>query len=390
MQRRSVLLLTNTYPDFDSSHRGIFVKELAGLLQAQGYNISVVTPKIFKGSRYFENQSGVRVYRFPFFAGNKLLIEYKKIPYVKMLLYYLSGCFFAASILIKNKCSLIHTHWAIPTGLIGIMASALFRKPHIVTIHGSDFRLTMEGPTLLKRIFLHVCKKANHVHCVSEFMKKGTERLGVLGEKISVFPMGVDDGFLEIGRNRVDRNHPFTIISNRNLLPLYNVSLLIRSIPRVLEEEPATRFLIAGDGAEKEGLNRYTKELRVEQSVQFLGRVPHERMPHLLAQADIYVSTSLSDGTSVSLLEAMAAGAFPMVTDIPSNVEWIVDGRNGFLVPTHDEAFLAKRIIRAIRDAELRERSRRENLSAIEKRATWPVTIERVKEIYERFIRSEN
>ena len=392
MQRRSILLLTNTYPDFDSSNRGIFVKEMTAFLQKAGYTISVVTPRIFKGSRYFENQNGIRVYRFPFFAGNKLLIEYKTIPYFKMILYYLSGLLFTISVLVKQNCHLIHTHWAIPTGLIGIMASTVLRIPHLVTIHGSDFRLATERSTFLKRIFLYVCKRANHIHCVSEVMRKGIERLGVQGEKISVFPMGVDETFLEVGRNRkrAVRSHPSTVISNRNLLPIYNVALLIRCIPRVLEEEPSTRFLIAGDGTEKDDLERHAKEVKVEQSVQFLGKVPHQAMPHLLAQADIYVSTSLSDGTSVSLLEAMAAGAFPVITDIPSNVEWIVDGRNGFLVPTHDEGVFAKRIIGAIRDVELLEKSRRENLSIIEERATWPATMDRVKEIYERFIPSEN
>ena len=392
MRRKSILILTNTYPDFDSSTRGIFIKGMALLLQKEGYDVSVVTPKIFKNSRYFEKQDGIKVYRFPFFARDKLLIEYKKIPYLKMILYYLSGFLLTVYVLQKNRCSLVHTHWAIPTGLIGIWASALLRIPHIVTIHGSDFRLAMESASLLKKIFYHVCKRANYIHCVSEVMRRGIEALGIEGAKISTFPMGVDESFLETGRERkrIVRNHPFTIISNRNLLPIYNVSLLIRSIPRVLEEEPVTRFLIVGDGTEKDDLERNVKDLNVERSVQFLGRAPHEAMPNLLAQADIYVSTSLSDGTSVSLLEAMATGAFPIVTDIPSNLEWIVDGRNGFLVQIDEEGLLAKRIIDTIRSAELLEKSRYENLSIIKEKATWPATIERVKEIYGRFLRFEN
>jgi glycosyltransferase involved in cell wall biosynthesis len=60
-------------------------------------------------------------------------------------------------------------------------------------------------------------------------------------------------------------------------------------------------------------------------------------MADLLSQTDIYVSTSLYDGTSVSLLEAMGSGAFPIVTDIPSNREWISPGQNGFLVSVNGE-----------------------------------------------------
>ena len=91
----------------------------------------------------------------------------------------------------------------------------------------------------------------------------------------------------------------------------------------------------------EEALEREVESLNINSSVKFLGRVPHEEMPNLLAQADIYVSTSLHDGTSVSLLEAMGSGAFPVVTDIPSNREWIINGENGFLVSEDEERILS-------------------------------------------------
>jgi glycosyltransferase involved in cell wall biosynthesis len=121
----------------------------------------------------------------------------------------------------------------------------------------------------------------------------------------------------------------------------------------------------------------------VEGAVRFIGRVSHDSMSGLLGQSDIYVSTSLSDGTSVSLLEAMAAGAFPVVTDIPANLEWIRDGENGFLVPVNEEGLLAKRIVGAIRGRDLLERSRRENLRIVEEKALWSVTIRKTEGIYD-------
>jgi len=324
--KRSILFLTNAYPDFESSYRGIFVKKLAHLLQEDGYQISIVTPKIYSESHYFERQNGIKVYRFPFFAANKLLIEHKTIPYFRMILYYVSGFFLTFYALLKNKCHVIHAHWAIPTGLVGVWVGRLVRKPLIVTIHGSDLRMALEKHGFLRKIFLYVCEKATHLNCVSEIQKKEMEQLGIMGEKISTIPMGVDQTFIEAGRHREvgTENRPFAVLSNRNLIPIYNVSLLIRAIPIVLNEEPETKFLIAGDGAEKEALEREVKGLNISSSVRFLGRVLHEQMPILLSQADIYVSTSLYDGTSVSLLEAMGSGAFPIVTDIPANRQWII------------------------------------------------------------------
>jgi glycosyltransferase involved in cell wall biosynthesis len=384
MQKRSILFLTNAYPDFESSYRGIFIKKMATLLRDEGYHISVVTPKIYRGSRYFEEQNGIKVYRFPFFARNKLLIEHKKVPYVRMVLYFITGSLLATYAVLKNRCNLIHVHWAIPTGLIGGLIKTIIKKPLIVTIHGSDLRMAMEKAGVLKKLFIWVCKRADYLQCVSEVQKKEIEQLGITNEKISVIPMGVDEAFLETGKGRkIELNKgSFIILSNRNLLPIYNVSLLIRAIPIVLREEPEAKFLIAGDGAEKGALEREVENLNINSSVKFLGRVPHEEMQDLLSQADIYVSTSLYDGTSVSLLEAMGSGAFPVVTDIPSNREWIVDGKNGFLVPIDEAGILASRILDAIRNRDLLEKSRSDNLFIVEKKAFWPTNIKRLERIY--------
>jgi glycosyltransferase involved in cell wall biosynthesis len=384
MQRNSILFLTNAYPDFESSYRGIFVKKMAILLKDEGYDISVVSPKIYGGSHYFEEQNGIKVYRFPFFARGKLLIEYKKIPYLRMILYYITGCFLTFYAMFKNKCNLIHVHWAIPAGLIGVLVGSLLKKPVIVTIHGSDFRMAMETPGVLRKVFLYTCNRASHLNCVSEAQKNELEQLGITNRKVTILPMGVDGTFLEKGEyRRIELNsRPFTILSNRNLLPIYNVSLLIRAIPMVLKEEPDTKFLIAGEGSEKEVLERKAKDLNIHSYIEFLGRVPHEEMPNLLSKANIYVSTSLYDGTSVSLLEALAAGAFPVVTDIPSNREWITNAENGFLVPIGNEYILASKIVEAIRNKELLAQANEKNRKLIEQKAHWKTNIREITNIY--------
>jgi glycosyltransferase involved in cell wall biosynthesis len=353
-------------------------------LKECGYQISVVTPKIYQKSQCVEEQEGMRVYRFPFFSGNRPLIEYQKIPYLRMFLYYVTGFLLANYVVLKHKCHLIHAHWAIPTGLIGILVGSLLNIPVVVTIHGSDFRIGSTKTSILKKIFLYVCRRARHVICVSGVLKRGIEKLGIKGEKISVFPMGVEEPFLKslISRRASPIDSSFTILSNRQLEPIYNLSLLIRAIPIVLKKEPNAKFIVAGIGSERENLGKQVENLNISSSVQFLGWVMHEEMPNLLSRADIYVSTSLDDGTSISLLEAMASGAFPIVTDIPSNREWISDGENGFLVPIDQERLLAEKIVEAIRNQDLRERSRDRNFHLIEDRALWPATIAKTEEIY--------
>jgi glycosyltransferase involved in cell wall biosynthesis len=385
MSKASILFLTNTYPDFDSSYRGIFIRKLGTGLVGAGYDISVVTPKIYRESHSYEEQNGVRVYRFPFFSGNAPLIRYKTPPYLRMLSYYAAGFLVSLCVVLRRRVGLIHVHWAIPIGLVGALCGALTRRPMVVTVHGSDHRMAAEQGGLLRKVFLFVCKRAKQVHCVSGPMKEEIARWGIDEAKITVFPMAVDGSFLSVGRSRGPscREEGLTVVSNRNLHALYNVSSFVQAIPRVLEKDSRMRFVIAGEGPERERLERQVNDLKIGPFVSIMGAVPHAAMSGLLRDADIYVSTSTSDGTSVSLLEAMAAGAFPVVTNIDSNQRWISNGKNGFLVPVGDEAILAERIVEASKNRELREEARRMNLEIIEERAEERRNTMKTARIYE-------
>ena len=80
-----VCVLTTSYPDFPGSYRGIFVwRAVQGLIE-RGYKISVVTPRLFRKSKGFEDNGDERIYRFPFLSEEKLLVEYDKVPVWRMI-----------------------------------------------------------------------------------------------------------------------------------------------------------------------------------------------------------------------------------------------------------------------------------------------------------------
>jgi len=97
----------------------------------------------------------------------------------------------------------------------------------------------------------------------------------------------------------------------------------------------------------------------------------------------LYVSTSTSDSTSVSLLEAMAAGCFPIVSDIPANREWIASEAQGMLFPCGDDAALAACILRAGADPALRAGAQEANRAVIAARATWEGNVRDVETLFE-------
>jgi glycosyltransferase involved in cell wall biosynthesis len=380
--------LTNAYPDASSPYPmyGRFIREMVEHLTQSDLAVSVVTPRLFRQSRAYEVGEGERVYRFWFWSDNRLLIQYERTPVLRMVTYIVSGVLKGLRVVQKDSCCLIHAHWAFPAGLIAVAVGLFLKRPVVLTVHGSDARWAFEKKGLFRVLFRWAAMRAQFVTTVSQNISQRMLSMGMTGERIVVFPMGVSDQFFTSGKRArpgSQRDGTVTVLSTRHLLPLYNVECLIRAIPHVLSRSESVLFLVANDGERRAVLESMARKMKLLPWVRFLGSIPHGQMPALLNSSDIYVSTSPADGASVSLLEAMACGLFPVVTDIPANREWIRDGENGFLVPTHDELALADKIHRAIEDEGLREKARQINVRLVREKASWERVSQILREIYD-------
>jgi glycosyltransferase involved in cell wall biosynthesis len=196
--------------------------------------------------------------------------------------------------------------------------------------------------------------------------------------KVVISPMGVERKLLD---QQEKKEKPYVqILSNRKLEPLYDVATLIKSIPLVIEQIPKeVRFIILGEGSHKDHLVDLARKLKIEKYVEFKGMVTRDELLEYYRDSDVYVSTSLSDSTSVSLLEAMNFGLIPIVTDIFGNREWIQDQRNGFLFPPSDSEALAEKIIHVVNEFRHGERFRKENEAIIRERAVWEENMKNVE-----------
>jgi glycosyltransferase involved in cell wall biosynthesis len=107
---------------------------------------------------------------------------------------------------------------------------------------------------------------------------------------------------------------------------------------------------MAGDGPMRSRVQDWIREENLAGEVTLEGFVSEERLRALYRASDLYVSVSRSDSTSQSLLEAMASGLLPIVTDIAGNREWVTHRREGYLVPVGDAEAVACAIAEAARD----------------------------------------
>ena len=129
-----------------------------------------------------------------------------------------------------------------------------------------------------------------------------------------------------------DRPGVVRIVSARGLDALYHTDDVVRAVAILRDRGVDCVFDVAGRGSEEEALKRLVRELGVADRVTFHGHVPERRAEELIASADVYASVADSDGVSIALLEAMALGSIPLLSDIRANRLWVRDGENGLLV----------------------------------------------------------
>ena len=151
----------------------------------------------------------------------------------------------------------------------------------------------------------------------------------------------------------------------------YRIDTFLRAASLVLKENQNVRFLVCGIGSQTHRLKAIAKDLDIGHAVYFVGFLPRRQLVGVVKDCDIYVSTSETDGSSASLLEAMTAGLPCLVTDIPGNREWIENAKNGLLFRVGDHEALASLILRVSTDSNLRVSLGERAVSSIKLKVNW-------------------
>jgi glycosyltransferase involved in cell wall biosynthesis len=213
-------------------------------------------------------------------------------------------------------------------------------------------------------------------------------QLGFPGEKIVIFPWGVDlkrfsPGPAEDFRTRLGWQEAFVLLSLRSWEPIYGVDVLVRGFIQAARELPELRLFLLGTGSLAPRLRQALEQSQVMDRVYFGSQVSQADLLRYYRAADLYLSASHSDGSSVSLMEALACGLPVLVSDIPGNREWVIDGRDGWFFPDGDAGRMAELICQAAaRRKDLHEMGRASRARA-EERADWDLNFKQLLKAYE-------
>jgi glycosyltransferase involved in cell wall biosynthesis len=293
--------------------------------------------------------------------------------------------------LIRIKPDVLIGCWASTYGFYSAYSNF---HPFILFIWGSDVLIFPKKYFPLKPLVTYSIKKADAIVVDSDVQKEAAIELGCDPQKIVKFPWVSLNGFSENQKGRVKirrecgwSDDNTVVVSLRHHKPIYGVEYLVDAIPQILKKNRSIRFLILGEGPLTENFKLRVDKFIKSGEVKFVGTVPHRNITDYLSAADIYVSTSFSDGTSASLLEAMACSLPPVVTEIDGNKEWIRDGVNGLLVPVADSKSIAEKILSLASDHKLRKTLQVEAEETVRTRVNWNENIDKLTKIIDKIVR---
>ena len=256
-----------------------------------------------------------------------------------------------AQLLQRESVRVIHAH-EFTAITYGTMLGKLVGVPVVATIHGKNYYWEQ----FKRRTAYRLVSRSAQMIAVSEDLKGFVvERTGVAAERIRVVYNGVDAYALpntdhvrtvhdELELHRWDK-----VIGSVGSLYLVKGHIhLIRALPEILRVCPRTLMLLIGQGDQEPVLKAEASRLGVDTHIRFLGFRNDVHL--LLSLMDVFVLPSLSEGLSMALLEAMAAGRPVVATRVGGNAELVQEGKTGFLVPAENPHALADRVVSLLRN----------------------------------------
>ncbi len=202
------------------------------------------------------------------------------------------------------------------------------------------------------------------------------EIVGFPKDKTSIFPWGIDLQRFQPdpssgNRKELGWDKNFVILCTRNWESRYGVDLVVKAFCQSAGQMPDACLVLVGGGSQEKMLRKMVLDAGTQNKVVFSGRIEYEDLPKYYQAADLYISASHSDGSSVSLMEAFGCGCPVLVSDIVSNQEWVTPGKQGWLFKDGDSKDLENTLL-SIYQQRFNMQIIRENahLTALEK-ADW-------------------
>lgn len=371
--------------NLDSIHVQRWVKYFADL----GHEVHIITDS----SIVKINMDNINVYKIKNIHLSRNIITF----YINLLINVIQ-----VNRLIKNiSPDILHAHYVLYYGFYGVFS---FFHPFIISAWGSDVLRAPNESKISNQIVSYTLKKADKITTTAKFMVSFlVDQFQLKQEKVIRIPWGINtnifyqrytDDEKKIKENLRIQNAETIVLSNRNLAPQYNIEKIIESIPNVLKSNPNTIFVfIKGYGTTifEKKMELKAKKLGVTNNIRFVSKnISAKEMANYLNIADMFISITKTDQFASSIMEGMACGVIPILSNIEVYYQYLSDNVNSLFVDPDNPVDLAKKIIYCIEHPELKENFYKINKEIILKNEDWDKNALKMLNLYEELLKGEN
>ncbi len=256
--------------------------------------------------------------------GATVDIQLKRRTTINSLDYFLSSGEIA-DIVKQTNPDLVNPHFASGYGFAAAWSKKSHGKPLLLHCLGSDILISPRKSYLHRKRVVFSLSRADHLVVDSHFLADRVRKLHPV-ENISIIPWGVENDIIRSFEKRMNSNtpsqKPLRVLVPRPHNRVYNNSFIIRALaPFIHRGEISLTFPDWGD--EIDAFRALAKRECPNREIHYYSFMPHKKYAEFMANFDFYLSASVSDSSPASLLEAMGAGLYPVVSDIPGVKEWV-------------------------------------------------------------------
>ncbi|MBE0670312.1 MAG: glycosyltransferase family 4 protein [Anaerolineales bacterium] len=276
------------------------------------------------------------------------------------------------------KPDLVHAGPIQTCAFIAVLAGA---SPILTMSWGFDLMDDVHKGRMWEFATRYTLKRSTFFTSDANVTKDKAVAYGMNPEKTIVFPWGVDlEHFKPASQS--SNSSTFTLFCNRSWETRYGVDVLARAFVKVAQQKDNVDLILLSGGSQGAKLRQIFQSGSVLDPVTFGGQISQTDLPRWYHMADLYISPSHVDGSSVSLMEALACGLPCLVSDIPANKEWVVENENGWLFRDGDSDHLAEKILAAMDQREKLPEIGKASRRSAEKRADWKKNAAALMNVY--------
>lgn len=224
----------------------------------------------------------------------------------------------------------INPHYLTSHGTLVLLAHRLWhlRARVLASAWGSDILVTPRRNGAYRHLTQAILRHATLCTSDSQYMTTVMRELGTRGEVLT-FPFGLD----ALPEAPAQAKHPWLFYANRGLEPIYRPLRVLELFRSIASWQAEAELVVAHDGSQRQAMEQWVAREGLQQRIRFVGRLTAAQQAEMYDRAQWYISQPRSDSVAVSVLEAMAHGCIPLLSQLPANRELVKDGRNGWIVP---------------------------------------------------------